>query len=410
MRQIGLRGRFWVVFAGAMLSACGNEAPAPAPTYPAATAQGVKLGFAAPLSGPQAHYGQEMMNGVVLALEEINAAAPVIGGRPVRFDLLAEDDQADPRIGTVVAQRLVDAKIAGMLGHFNSGTSIPAARIYADAGIPQIAMATAPAYTAQGYRTAFRAMTTDTQQGAVMGRFALAKLGARRIAIIDDRTAYGQGLADEFEKAARAAGGEIVKREYASDKDTDFTAILTAIKAANPDAIFFGGADAQAGPMARQMRSLGLRAPLLGGEMVKSPNFLKLAGPAAEGAIASLAGLPLALMPGGRDYEARYRARFGREVEIYSPYAYDATRALVSAMQRADSVEPAKYLGELKRTRMAGVTTRDLAYDERGDLRDGTVTVYRVAGGEWTVMETSGGQQEAPGAALTSGAGASQRP
>jgi branched-chain amino acid transport system substrate-binding protein len=138
----------------------------------------------------------------------------VIGGAPVHFELLVEDDQADPRIGTVVAQRLVDAGIAGMIGHFNSGTSIPASRICAEAGIPQIAMATTPAYTAQGYKTAFRAKTNDTQQGAVMGRFAVAKLHAKRIAVIDDRTAYGQGLAEEFDKAARAAGGEIVKREY----------------------------------------------------------------------------------------------------------------------------------------------------------------------------------------------------
>jgi len=376
----------------AALAGCGRESP-PAPRVqpaPAVPEQVVRLGFAAPLTGPQAHYGQEMKNGVVLALEEINAGKPVIGGRTVSFELLAEDDQADPRTGAVVAQRLVDAKIAGMLGHFNSGTSIPAARIYADAGIPQIAMATAPAYTAQGYRTTFRAMTTDTQQGAVMGRFAVEKLRAKRIAIIDDRSAYGQGLADEFEKAARAAGGEIVKREYTSDKDTDFTAILTAVKAARPDAIFFGGADAQAGPMARQLRQLGISAGFIGGEMVKSPNFLKLAGPAAEGAIASLAGLPLAMMPGGRDYDARYRARFRTEVEIYSPYAYDAAQALVAAMKRADSVEPETYLPALARTRMAGVTTASLAYDTKGDLLDGTITIYRVEGGEWKVMETAG--------------------
>jgi branched-chain amino acid transport system substrate-binding protein len=375
----------------ATIAACGKEMP-PAPAKPAAVQQRVvKLGFAAPLTGPQAHYGQEMKNGVVLALEEINAAKPVIGGAPVRFELLVEDDQANPRIGTVVAQRLVDAGIAGMIGHFNSGTSIPASRIYAEAGIPQIAMATAPAYTTQGYRTTFRAMTNDTQQGAVMGRFAVAKLHAKRIAIIDDRTAYGQGLADEFEKAVRAAGADIVKREYTTDKDTDFTAILTSIKAGKPDAIFFGGADAQAGPMARQSRQLGIQSRFMGGEMVKSPNFLKLAGPAAEGAIASLAGLPLARMPGGRDYEARYRKRFRTEVEIYSPYAYDASQALVAAMKRADSVEPAKYLTELAKTRMAGVTSSNLAYDEKGDIEDGTITVYRVEGGEWKVLETAGG-------------------
>lgn len=370
------------------VAACGRQEP-PA-RAPAAPERVVRLGFAAPLTGPQAHYGREMQNGVVLALEEINAQKPVIGGERIRFELLAEDDQADPRLGTIVAQKLVDAGIRGMLGHFNSGTSIPASRIYAAAGIPQIAMATAPAYTAQGLRTTFRAMASDTQQGGVMGRFAVERLGARRIAIVDDRTAYGQGLADEFEKAARAAGATIVRREFTTDRATDFTAILTGIKAARPDAVFFGGADAQAGPMVRQMKQLGIRAQFIGGEMVKSATFLRLAGAAAEGAIASLAGLPLERMPGGRDYEAKYRARFGAPVETYSPYAYDATHVLVAAMKRADSVEPARYLAELARTAMPGVTSARIAYDEKGDLRSGAITVYRVVGGAWRALETVG--------------------
>ncbi len=382
------------IFVAALLGACGEQAP---PQGTAAPHQSkelvVKLGFAAPLTGPQAHHGKDMQNGVVLALEEINAGRPVIGGQAVRFELLSEDDQADPRQGTVVAQKLVDQRIAGMIGHFNSGTSIPASKIYADAGIPQIAMATAPAYTGQGYRTTFRAMTSDTQQGSVMGAFAVQKLEARRIAIIDDRTAYGQGLADEFEKAARGAGGEIVRREFTDDKSTDFTAILTAIKSADPDLIYFGGADAQAGPMARQMRQLGLSARFMGGEMFKSPTFIKLAGEAGDGTIASLAGLPLQQMPGGKEYEARYRARFGSPVEIYSPYAYDATKALVGAMQRADSTDPARYLPELGRTRMPGVTTPVLAYDDRGDLKAGAITVYRVERGEWKAMKTASASQ-----------------
>lgn len=357
-----------------------------------AGAQVVKLGFAAPLTGPQSHYGHEMRAGVVLALDEINAGKPAIGGRPVVFELLVEDDQADPRQGTVVAQKLADAKIAGMLGHFNSGTSIPAAKVYSDAGIPQIAMATAPAYTAQGYRTAFRAMTSDIQQGSVVGRFAVEKLGAKRIALVDDRSAYGQGLADEFEKSAKAAGAEIVRREFTNDRATDFAAVLTAIKPDKPDVIFFGGADAQAGPMAKQMRQLGIQARLMGGEMLKSPKFLELAGDSAEGTIASLAGLPLEQMPGGRDYAARYKARFAAEVQTYSPYAYDATKAMVAAMQRAGSAEPSKYLAELAKTDMPGVTSPRIAYDAKGDLRDGTITVYRVEGGEWKVMETVGGQ------------------
>lgn len=373
----------------AVFTAC--ERPPP----PSATVVGaervIRLGFAAPLTGPQAHYGRDMQNGVLLALEEINATKPQIGGATVRFELVVEDDQADPRHATSVAQKLVDARIAGMLGHFNSGTSIPASRIYAQAGIPQIAMATAPSYTAQGFRTAFRAMTSDTQQGSMLGRFLVRELGARRVAIIDDRTAYGQGLADEFEKAALAAGAAIVRREYTDDRATDFTAALTAIKSANPDLLFFGGADTQAGPMVRQMRNLGLTARFAGGEMVKSPNFLALAGAAAEGALASLAGLPLERMPGGKAYAERYQRRFGGQVEVYSPYAYDAAMAMIEAIKRADSSEPARYLPALAIMRMSGVTSANFAWDGRGDLQDGSITLYRVEQGAWVAMVSGAG-------------------
>lgn len=373
----------------AVLAGCGSKEETPSVPPPAAE-EVVKLGFAAPLTGPQAHYGAEMRNGLTLAIDEANAAKPVIGGKPVRFELLAEDDQADPARGGVVAQKLVDAGIKGMLGHFNSGTSIPASRVYAEAGVPQLAMATAPAYTASGFKTTFRMMTNDVQQGSVLGRFVVEKLGAKRIAVVDDRTAYGQGLADQFEAAAKAAGAEIVKREFTGDKATDFAAILTSVRKEKPDAVFFGGADAQAGPIARQMKQLGLKARLLGGEMVKSANYLKLAGGAAEGTVASLAGLPLDRMPGGAEYATRYKAKFGAEVEVYSPYAYDGAMTLIDAMKRAGSTEPARYLPELARTQRAGVTSASIAYDEKGDLRAGTITVYEVSGGEWKVLEAVG--------------------
>lgn len=374
----------------AAVVACERPAPPPSATVGGAE-RVIRLGFAAPLTGPQAHYGRDMQNGVLLALEEINATKPQIGGATVRFELVVEDDQADPRHATSVAQKLVDARIAGMLGHFNSGTSIPASRIYAQAGVPQIAMATAPSYTAQGLRTAFRAMTSDTQQGSMLGRFLVRELGARRVAIIDDRTAYGQGLADEFEKAALAAGAAIVRREYTDDRATDFTAALTAIKFANPDLLFFGGADAQAGPMVRQMRNLGLTARFAGGEMVKSPNFIALAGAAAEGALASLAGMPLDRMPGGKTYAERYSRRFGRQVEVYSPYAYDAAMAMIEAIKRSDSSEPARYLPALAGTRMSGVTSANFAWDGRGDLQDGSITLYRVEQGAWVAILSGAG-------------------
>ncbi|SAL76119.1 extracellular ligand-binding receptor [Caballeronia choica] len=352
----------------------------------------VKVGFAAPMTGAQAHYGKDFENGITLAVEDFNATKPVIGGKPVRIVLNAADDQADPRTGTTVAQKLVDDGIKGMLGHFNSGTTIPASRIYANAGIPEIAMATAPEYTTQGYKTTFRMMTSDTQQGSVAGEFAVKNLKVKKIAIVDDRTAYGQGLADQFEKAAKASGGTIVDREYTNDKAVDFKAILTKIKSSNPDLVYYGGADSQAAPMVRQMKTLGLRAPLMAGEMVKTDTFVKIAGDAADGTVASLAGLPMDQMPGGADYAAKYKKRFNEDVQTYSPYAYDGAMAMFNAMKKANSTDPAKYLPFLAKTDMPGVTTSKLAYDQKGDLKNGGITLYKVVGGKWTTLQSVGGK------------------
>ncbi len=361
-------------------------------TAHALATEDVKVGFAGPMTGAQAHYGKDFENGVTLAVEDFNATKPVIDGKPVRIVLDVADDQADPRTGTTVAQKLVDDNIKGMLGHFNSGTTIPASRIYANAGIPEIAMATAPEYTTQGYKTTFRMMTSDTQQGSVAGEFAVKTLKLKKIAIVDDRTAYGQGLADQFEKAAKAAGATIVDREYGNDKAVDFKAILTKIKSSNPDLVYFGGADSQAGPMAKQMKTLGLRAPLMGGEMVKTDTFLQIAGDAADGTVASLAGLPLDQMPGGAGYVAKYKKRFNEDVQTYSPYAYDGAMAMFGAMKAANSTDPAKYLPLLAQTNVQGVTAQHLAYDSKGDLKNGGITLYKVVGGKWTTLQSVGGK------------------
>ncbi|PHV10510.1 branched-chain amino acid ABC transporter substrate-binding protein [Chitinimonas sp. BJB300] len=374
-----------------VLAACGKKEETPAAGVSAADVQVVKLGFSAPLTGPQAHYGKGYQNGVTLAIEDENALNPEIGGKKVKFELLAEDDQADPKAGAQVAQKLVDSGVIGVIGHFNSGTSIPASKVYSDAGIPQIAMATAPAYTRQGFKTTFRSMTNDTQQGSVLGKYVVEKLGAKKIAIIDDRSAYGQGLADEFEKAAKTAGAKITKREFTNDRATDFSSILTAIKGTPPDVIFYGGADSQSGPMAIQLKRLGLKAPLVSGEMTRTDSFLQLAGTAAEGSIASLAGLPMEKMPGGKDFETRYKAKY-QEMEIYTPYGYDSTRQMIAAMKKANSVDPKVYLPVLAKESYAGVTSSAIAFDEKGDLKDGGITVYKVVGGKWTVLETLGGQ------------------
>jgi branched-chain amino acid transport system substrate-binding protein len=353
----------------------------------------IKIGSVAPLTGPQAHLGKDNDNGARLAVEEANAQGVMLGGKKVRFELMTEDDQADPKTATIVAQKLVDARVKGVIGHLNSGTSIPASRIYHDAGIVQVSpSATAVKLTDQGFKSLFRIMTNDSQQGRVLGEFAVKKMGAKRIAIIDDRTAYGQGLADEVEKAAKAAGGEVVAREFTTDKSTDFLAILTAIKGKKPDVLFYGGMDGQGAPMVKQMQQIGLKAQYLGGDGSQTTEFLKLAGPAAEGVTASSPGLPLDKMPGGKDFEQRFTSKYGR-IQVYAPYAYDAARVLIEAMKRADSAEPDKYLPQLATIRLDGVSG-PIAFDAKGDIQGGAITLYRVKNGQWEVLETVMGESK----------------
>ncbi len=355
---------------------------------PVAAEQVVKLGFAAPLTGPQSHYGEDMRNGLTLALEEANAQNIQIDGEKVRFELVSRDDQADPRVAVQVAQQIVDEGVHGVLGHFNSGTTIPASSVYNNEGLPQIAMATSPEYTAQGFDTTFRMMTSDTQQGAAAGEFMIKDLNAKTVALIDDRTAYGQGLADEVAKAVESHGGSIVAREYTTDKSNDFTAILTNIRGKNPDVIFFGGLDAQSGPMRRQMVRLGIEAPLMSGEMTRSETFLKLAGEDAEGTYASLAGVPLQQMAAGTKFEEAYKKRFGQNPGVYAPYAYDGAWNMITAMKEADSFKPAGYLPKLASLQRAGATSESIAYDDKGDLKEISVTIYEVKDGKWEMLKT----------------------
>ena len=243
----------------------------------------VKIGHVAPLSGGQAHYGKDNENGAKLAIADLNKSGIKIGGKTVKWVLVSEDDAADPKQGTAVAQKLVDEKVNGVVGHLNSGTTIPASKIYFDAGIPQITpSATNPKYTRQGYKTTFRVVADDVHLGGLLGRYAVKDLKGQSIAVIDDRTAYGQGVADEFDKAVKAAGGKVVGREFTSDKSTDFMPILTTLKGKKPDIVFFGGMDAVAGPMLKQMKSLGIQAKFMGGDGICTAELAKLAGDAAD--------------------------------------------------------------------------------------------------------------------------------
>lgn len=378
--------------AAALLGACSKKGDNTASADAANAPLVVRIGHAAPLTGPQAHLGKDNENGVVLAIEDANTANILIGGRPLKLELMSEDDQADPRQGTQVASKFVDANVSAVIGHMNSGTTIPASRTYHDAGIPQISpSATNPTYTHQGFKNAFRLMANDEQQGKALGEFAAKTLQAKTVAVIDDKTAYGEGVAREFQKSAAANGIEVVAEEHTDDKAMDFSAILTKIKSKKPDVIFFGGMDPQASPMAVQMKRLGIASTFLLADGGCTPGFISAAGAASDGQYCSLPGVPVVQMPRGADFEKRYRARFNNaEIQLYAPNAYDSVMVLVEAMKRAQSVEPAKIVAELPKTDYPGVTTR-VRFDANGDIENGAISFYKVVDGKLAFQETIGG-------------------
>ena len=381
-----------VVAAAVALAACGKKeeaAPAAPAAAPAPAGLVIKIGHVGPTSGAIAHLGKDNENGARMAIDELNAAKLTIDGKPATFELLAEDDAADPKQGTAAAQKLVDAKVNGVIGHLNSGTTIPASQIYNTAGIPQISpSATNPKYTRQGYTNVFRVVADDVHLGGTLGKYAVETLKAKNVAVIDDRTAYGQGVADEFEKGVAAAGGKVVGREFTNDKATDFNAILTTLKAKKPDVVFFGGMDAVAGPMIRQMKQLGIKAKFMGGDGICSRELPKLAGDAlADDMVfcAEAGGVEGEQKAGMDKFRTDFKAKFNADVQVYAPYVYDAVHVMAKAMQAANSADPAKYLPSLKTIEHNGVTGK-IAFDEKGDIKNGALTLMTYKAGARTTL------------------------
>jgi branched-chain amino acid transport system substrate-binding protein len=349
----------------------------------------VKIGHAAAVTGPVAYFGKDTENGARMAIEALNAKGVTIGGKKVTFQLLAEDDAGDPKQATSVAQKLADAKIHGMVGHETSGTTIPASKIYHAAGIPQISpSSTSPKYTQQGFNTTFRVVANDVQLGQALGRYATGEMKARRVAVVDDRTAYGQGLAMEFARSLQKQGGSVVAKEFTHDKATDFSAIITRIRASKPDLVFFGGMSATAGPMLRQMKQLGMNVRMMGGDGICSDEIHKLSGGTmADGQVvcAEAGGVQGEARAALDKFRADYRKRFGIDVQINAPYAYDSVMTMAEAMVKAGSYQPAKYLPVLAKIQHKGVTG-PIAFDARGDIRDGTITLYSFKGGKRSLL------------------------
>lgn len=345
----------------------------------------IKIGHVAPTSGGIAHLGKDNEMGAKMAIDDLNAKGLMIGGKKARFELLAEDDGADPKQATAVAQKLVDSKVNGVVGHLNSGTSIPASKIYSDAGIPQISpSATNPKFTRQGYKTTFRVVADDVHLGGTLGKYASGTLKGKSIAVIDDRTAYGQGVAEEFVKGVDGSGGKVVARQFTTDKATDFTSILTSIKANKPDVVFYGGMDAVAGPMIRQMKQLGIDAKFMGGDGLCTGELPKLsAGAMGDGQVicAEAGGVEGEQKKGMEDFRAAFKKKFGADVQIYAPYVYDSVNLLAAAMVKAGSADPAKYLPFLAKTEGYKGVTGTISFDAKGDVKNGALTLFTYKGG-----------------------------
>src|ERR1044071_7841625 len=308
----------------------------------------VKIGHVGPLTGGIAHLGKDNENGARLAIEEANAAKIKIDGKEVKFTLVAEDDQADPKVGATVAQKMVDAKVAGVVGHLNSGTSIPASPIYNGAGIPVISgSATNPKLTEQGFKTQFRVVGRDDQQGPAIASYLATSRKPIVVAVIDDATAYGEGIANEVEKTLKAAKITVLPREKGTDKTTDWKAILTKLRGRNPDAVFYGGMDATGGPLLKQARELGIKAVFTFGDGACTDKMKELAGDAAEGFLCSQAGIPA--QAADKKFLDAYKKKFNTDPILYSPFTYDAANMLIQAMVKANSSDPKKYLPEMQK-------------------------------------------------------------
>jgi branched-chain amino acid transport system substrate-binding protein len=347
----------------------------------------VKIGSAIPMTGANAVLGIDTNDGVKLAINEANQEKIVLDGQLVTFEVVTGGDQSDPKMATVVAQRLVDEKVAGVIGHLTSGASIPASTIYNQAGIPMIsASVTSPKFTQQGYSNVFRLVPDDNKQGVSLANFAVNTLHSKRIAIVDDATTYGQGLANSFEKSALSAGAVIVKREQTHDKATDFKALLTSISSKNPEVVFFGGMFGQAGAFVKQMRNLGMKANYMGADGSYSVDFIKLAGIEAEGAYASNTGAPKEKFPDFPAFENRFKAKFQKEPGNIAPISYDAARVMIAAMKKAHSADPKKYLPELAKIQYKGVIG-EIAFEPSGDIKNGAITLYQVNSGVWVEVK-----------------------
>ncbi len=351
-------------------------------TATTAQEQVVKIGHSGPLSGPNTFAGRDNDNGVRLAVEELNARKINVGGKTLKFEVVSEDDQCDAKTGVAVAQKFIDTGVRYVMGPYCSGVTIPASREYDRGGSMVSTVGTNPKITEAGYKNLFRIVASDVQAGASMAAYAAKELKAKKVAVVDDRTAFGQGLADEFAKEAQKLGMTVVGREFTNDKATDFMAILTNIKARQPDAIFYGGYAPQAAPMARQIKQLGINAKLLGGDTLCSPEMGKLGGDAVNGVVYCVyAGMLMDSNAGAQAFQEKFKKRYGQGPDVYGPFYYDQVMNIGQAMEKSGSTDPAKVGAHMYQNTYKGVMG-EYAYDAKGNRVKAPVVVMTFEDGK----------------------------
>lgn len=374
---------------GGQSADAGKAAPATSASASGSTAASgdaivVTIGTVNPLTGPLTHWGVDSANGIKLAIEDANAKNMVWDGKPVKFELISEDDMADPRVATQMADRLVDKKVNAVVGHFTTSTAIPASLIYDTAGIPHITYSvTGAKFTQQGFNNVYRVIASDAQQAVGMAKFAVEKLGIKTFSLVHDKGAYGEGLATDFGKEAEKLGAKHLSTEFTTPTSTEFSSVATAIKTKQPDFVLYGGMDAQAGPLARELRKQGVKAAVMGSDGIKSEEMLKMMGDIPD-VYASTAGSTTDKMPGYSSFAERYQKAYNQPIATFAPYAFDATNVIIAAMDKAKSADPAKYAPMIRETNMQGITG-PIAFDDKGDLKESAQTVYIGKGGKWEV-------------------------
>lgn len=343
--------------------------------------QVIKIGHSGPLSGANAFAGKDNENGVRLAVEELNAKKISVGGKTLKFELLSEDDQCDPKAGVNVAQKFVDSGVKYVMGPYCSGVAIPASRVYSEAGIMLSTVGSNPKVTQGGYKNLYRIIASDSQVGASMATYAAKVLKVKTVGVIDDRTAFGQGVAEEFSKVAKSSGLKVVGQEYTNDKATDFATILTSLKAKKADVIFFGGYAPQGAPMARQMKQLGISAKLLGGDTLCSAEMGKLGGDAVgDNVLCAQGGAILDKVANGPAFKEKYKKRYNQDPDVYAASFYDQVQFIATAMQKAGSTDVNKVGAEIYKLTHKGVAGT-YSYDDKGNMKQSPVTVYTFKGG-----------------------------